>query len=261
MKLTPSNIEPLHLRFVGNEMKPEKVSSKELAELISAYETSIVSTLFKTNHNEINEDVFISLVEIKERSLGLGFKPKILALALTAQTITNSLSSGDYSQLPIKAIESLQSIHNFCKKNRCVAEFTNGSSEFPTAVISPESVIEIPREFYIEGETVIYGKLERVGGVEPKIRIRNDNGNLVFIDVQESDAKFLANSLYEDVAVKGVATWRRETFQLESFKFESIIPFQQEPISSTISELKILIGSHWDMISDHEAYILEQRYS
>lgn len=250
----------LELTFSGGEIRPDTIRASEAAEMISAYETALLSVISRDNP-EINlEEVFISLIEIEDNSAHFRFKPTAKKIVIGAATLVNvAVSSNDIQSLPYKSVESLRSIWSFTNKKNCVAEITS-SEEMPTAQIRPENEIKISEEFFYEGETTIYGRIERVGGATPKVRLRVDDEQVLYIDISENTAKKIAHCLYETIGVKGLAKWRKDNFELEDFKIEEVLDFQDQGIVSSISDLKKSIGEYWDDIKDPEDYLQKIRY-
>ena len=91
-------------------------------------------------------------------------------------------------------LEGVQGIHKFVTSQKCRAEFRlpNGSRQLE-ATITPDTIIPAEESPPIEGETTIFGKVERVGGVDPKIVVRLSDKEAVSCAVSEA----LANVVRE----------------------------------------------------------------
>jgi hypothetical protein len=253
--------EILEINLSGKEIYPETLKASEIAEIISAYEISLLS-IVQRDHPEINiDEAFISLVEVTKNSAHFKFQPRIKKVFINAAIVVNtSLSTGNYYSLPFKSIESLQTIWHFTKRNNCVAQFA-GDKSIPVAQISPESKIEIDDSFYYQGETTIYGMIERIGGSIPRVRMKLDDDTILYTEIDKVKAKELALKLYDTVCVKGFAKWRKDNYKLEDFKIEEIVGYSETSVSDSLSALKNSIGSYWDKISNPDEYIMELRYS
>lgn len=257
MKFKEDDILDLYLS--GGGINPASIKASEVADLISAYENALFRVIEK-NSPEINtETILISLIDVQEGSSHYKFvtnyKEIVFAAALAINTAiaTNSLSS-----LPFKTVKSLEEIWKFTKKRNCQAEFIGES--LPKAVIVPEVPIQITEDFYFEGESTIYGKVERVGGATPRVRIKLDSGQILFLEINEKIAKELANRLYEGVALKGLAKWRKDDYGIEDFSIESIQNFEEGKLSDSMKELRETVGVYWDKIGNIDEYILNSRY-
>lgn len=252
MKKQNKIIDLFELKFTGGDIKPEKISSQELAELIKSFESSIINTI-KKEHKDFNEEnLIISLVDIEESSLKLKFKPKLYELALPAfLTISTSIANNNFSSLPYKTIESLVQISSFCKSKKCSAEFKNDfSSDTPAAIIYSDQEISIPKDLFIVGETIIYGKVVRVGGVEPKVAIRIKEGETLFCNVSEDLAKQIGKGLYTEIGIKGVAKWLKEDYSILDFKINSFFQLERIPLTQAFQECRLLIGKYWKDVTD-----------
>jgi len=119
--------------------------------------------------------------------------------------------------------------------------------------------IKVTEDFYIKGETVIYGQLQRVGGKQPKIRLETDDGIHLYINVDESTAKELAKHLYTTIGVQGIATWRRDNREICQFKFEKFSSIKDGTLSDKLNELKGKIKDYWVNIDNPSEYISKLR--
>lgn len=251
--------ETLELSLKGDGMKPTKLKASEVAELISAYENALLRVI-ERNNPEINLDkVTISLVDVQENSSHFLFlsnvKPAVFA---AASAINVAITSETTSKLPFKAVESLNEIWKFTRKKGCATTFSGPGMS--SAVIVPTKPIEITKEFFFESETTIYGMIERVGGAEPKVRIRLDDDQILYLSIDEAKAKRLAGRLYESIALKGMAKWRKDDHRLEDFTIEEILHFDEGTIVTSLKELGNTIGTHWDKIRDTDGFLLNSRY-
>jgi len=240
-------------------MKPTALKASEVAELISAYENALLRVIERDNPEVNTDNILISLVDIQENSSHYKFMPSVKPIVFAAAfSINTTIANKSFSELPYKTVESLSEIWKFTKKKNCQSEFTGKS--IPNAIIAPESPIQITKDFFFEGETTIYGRVERVGGAMPKVRIRLDNDQVLFLDIDEVLAKKLANRLYESIALKGLAKWRKYDYSIEDFKIEEIQHYEEGKIADAMSDLKNTIGTYWDSIGNVDEYILSSRY-
>ncbi|AFN73830.1 hypothetical protein MROS_0587 [Melioribacter roseus P3M-2] len=240
------------LRFAGDDIKPENIRAKDLAEVISAFEDSLLKLILKDNRELNEEKIIIGLVDVENGSAKLKFKSTIPEITLSALLlISTSISKNDFSQLPSSSIRSLKTISDFTKKRNCVAEFrANPLEEKPLASINKETSIEIPDTHYIIGETSIYGRVERVGGVKPKVMIRLTDNNLISCDVSEEVAKKLGQNLYKMIGFVGKAKWLAENYSLENFEIEDVIEYEETSLLQGLDELSSLIGEYWSDVDN-----------
>ena len=250
----------IELCFRGEGITPDNLKASEVADLITSYEEALLNVIAR-NNPEINlEEIFVSLIGIEENSVHLKLKPKVVGVVISAAIVINTaIISNQYQTLPFKSVESLGRIWTFTKRRNCSGEIS-GDESLPVAIISPETEIKISDEFFYQGDTTIYGKVERVGGSTPRVRLKLDDDQVIYTEINESVAKRLAKDLYEEVCIKGFAKWRKENLKIEEFKVEQVIDFTDGPITEALQELKAVIGPNWDKISNPMEYLNSKRY-
>ena len=219
--------ELLELKFIGDDISPELIKAKDLAELITAFEDSILRIVLNKNPELIEENKIVGLVNIEKSSAKFRFKPSYPSIALSAfLALSNSITQNNYSKSPLKSVESLVKISEFSKRHNCTAEFRSKiNSPQPEAIITPSTLVEVPESLFITGETTIYGKIERVGGAKPKVMIRSEDNNLIICDISEEMAQQLGHKLYKISGFVGSAKWRSDDYSFDSFNIETIIEY------------------------------------
>lgn len=200
--------DKLEIRFHGGGINPSAIKASEVADLIYCFEKSLLTTLHE-NYPELDIEnyAYLSFQSIQNESLGLGFAADKGEEAFVDSylRIVKSINENDYNNLPYAAIENLKIISKFSKKHNCNCDYIHNSIK--KAEITTASVIDVNRNSIIKGETTIYGKIERVGGAEPRIVFKDHTGNKIYFEVTREVAKTLATKLYEEIALIGVATW------------------------------------------------------
>lgn len=169
--------EYIGLRITG--LKPADLRAGELAKLISSFEDMIASTVHRNRPQITKEDLGVGLVKIEDKSVGLEFATKLPELTFPAyKTITSSVQSGDFLRLPSDTLQALREIHAFIKSKNCECEMLsrNGHTTLQ-AVLRPKT--EIPEHPKLRVETVIYGRIIRVGGAEPRVTLEQDRKSVV----------------------------------------------------------------------------------
>ena len=165
----------LEIRLAGGDIAPQNIRAGEMAEILEAIEDMLASLVEKDNAVLTKDDLVIGLVNIKEGSVHLQFSSKYPEAVLPAfHEVSKSVNDNDFNALPHNAVKSLKNFSAFIRRKQCNAEFIarNGTpKERVLAVLSPD--IKITSLEPLHGETVIYGKVIRVGGRDPK----NNGGN------------------------------------------------------------------------------------
>ena len=250
------------LRFTGGGVTPETVSAGELADLLLAAEAAIVGVALHRNPTLNPDDIVVGLVGIENRSLGLKFSspiPDIIAPAY--EELTTSVRSRSFRGLASKSIRGIRVIAEFTTSRKCRAQFWNGTeaATTPLAEIAEGFEKSLPESQFIRGETTIYGKVERVGGVDPKVRVRLSEHEVVSCYLNQVLAKELGKRLYAEVGLRRQATWDAEDHSLVYFRVEEFLPYREGKTASAFDELRAACGGAFDTVRDVVSWVAEER--
>ena len=263
MTVVEDSSELIEIRLFGDGINPESLSSRDLADLITGFENTIIYTLAEKNPEINPEYAFISLTNIKPGSARLQFKPTLVPEILSAYLLVIiAMKSGMYENLPSKSVDSLIDVSKFLKKKRCNAEFhynKSDSVEHQSAVLSPETVIELPACFKIKGETTLYGKVLRTGGKDPRAQIELNSEEILYCKVDEKQAQKLGKFLYKQIRMKGIATWNKLDDTICNFEIKEVEEFQQQSLADRFKKISELFGSHFEDIDNPNEYIEDLR--
>lgn len=256
--LTDKNLsERLKIKFTGNEIEPSKVTANEFAKLVASYENALLSVLNngKAKKNSID---FISVVNVKNESLTIEAEPNTLEVKEAANIINKAIKNRTFNKLPYDAVESLSVLQSFVNKHQCKA-ILNGIDDIESAEINVDSGIQITDSLYFKGKTTVYGKIIRIGGSEPKVRIQTDDGKYLSVVVSKKTAKDLSPSLYSRIGVKGTGKWKKYNNELEEIKAESFVVLSDVPLTKKLKGLSEIIGKYWKNIDNPDDYIASIR--
>lgn len=247
--------ETFEIRFHGGGINPSAVKASEVADLIQSFEKAILATVHDL-YPELDLDnyAYLSFQSIKNESLGLGLAPERAQDEFKEGhlKVAHSISENNFNDLPYSAIENLKVISKFNKKHNCNCDYLYNSEK--KAELTPATVIEFNKNLLIKGETTIYGKIERVGGAEPRIVFKDHTDNKIYFEVTEDQAKQIASRLYEEIALTGVATWDKKTYRVVNFKVNEITDLNKNSLTETFSAIQEIIGKHWEEFDDIEAF-------
>jgi hypothetical protein len=198
------------LRFTGGGVQPDVVPARELAELIIATEEAISSIALQRNPGLNPDEIIVGLVQVESKSLGLSFassSPDVVGSAF--KEIASSIARRSFTGLPTKSLRGLRVLAEFNTAHNCRTQFWNGetTAREPLAEMDLGFEMYLPEENFIRGETVTYGRVERVGGVDPKVRVRLSEHEVVSCRLNEELAIELGTHLYAEVGLRGRATW------------------------------------------------------
>lgn len=244
----------IELRFFGGGVTPETVRVKELVELITSFEDSLLATVLKDNPEVDSKDIYISLVEIKDESEGLRFLPNLKEIMVPAfLAITSALSTSNFDQLSNRALEKLSPIHKFIKERNCEAEFKLNSQTLATigSDYSSWTKAAIAQRRFTYGETVVYAQVLRTGGKRPTVALQiRGIHSLFFLEVSQIMARNLGTKLYETVKLLVDARWEIGSYQLIDFKIKEILDFESPDASEGFEELRNELSKYWDTIDN-----------
>lgn len=249
--------ERLKIKFTGNDIEPTKVTANEFAKIVACYENALLAVAKKNHPNKDNSN-FISIVSVKHESLTIEADPHTEIIKEAANEINVAIKNKKTNKLPYDAIENLVAFQQFVNKFGCVAVL-NGIEGIETAEINIESDIKISESLYFKGETTIYGKIIRIGGAEPRVRIQTDNGTSISVLITKKDAKYLSPYLYSKIGVKGFGKWKKENNELVDIKANSFVVLSDLPITEKLKGLSNLLSKYWIDIDKPDEYIASLR--
>ena len=251
---------PIEIRLSGEGIAPSTIRSRDTAELIASIEEMIASELLDPDSPD-TERVTVGLVGVRSGSATLQFQsPDQVRVRKAFLNIAAALSKGQFSRLRPKTLEYIQNFQTTTKRLHCVAEFRKSpKSVKPLAILRPETHIADPSEFYVSGETTLYGRLLRVGGAVPKAVLKLDSRSKALIcDISTNLAKELGRRLYTWVGVSGIAKWDPRDYSVREFKIQAILPYEDVPVLEAFRKLSDVAGKHFDGV-DPVAYVEELR--
>jgi len=257
MKTHAKNKEDiLEFRLFGDGISPNVFKAKEVGDLFINIEEALKQYIFENNPTVDTKNLFISPTAIGDESLGLKFSPNVKKELVAAFiSITTAINTNAVSTLPVRTVKSLQEIQKVVRAKNCNAEFKyNG--EHLANLDSNTDLAET--ENIIKGDTVIYGEVQRVGGVEPTVWLILNSGKRIILTVDKPQAKKLSRKLYEEVGFKGTAKWDRVSQTVIEFKVSDIIDqYEPKSLKESFNEVRDIIGKYWDKIDDINGALLK----
>lgn len=95
----------------------------------------------------------------------------------------------------------------------------------------------LPENLFLKGGTSVLGKVVRVGGKEPKLRLQLPSGKVLTCETSEPIAKQLGHKLYETVVCKGEAVWDLSSNEITKFRIKEVGPFRESLASDAFDKL------------------------
>lgn len=211
-------------------------------------------------HPDQADELIVGLAHVQDQSIGFAFSsnhPQIVQSAYTelVTATTNRL----FRSLPGRSLEGLRTLTGFSRQHHGRTQFWNGGGDQPLLDLPSDFAIEVPAPEYQRGETVIYGRIERVGGVRPRVRIRVSEREIVYGDVTEEQSRELGSRLYSQAALRGQVTWDGQDGSVVYFRVEEILHYERCKVSDAFNELRRVAQGAYDDVEDVDLFALRVR--
>ncbi|HHY38834.1 MAG TPA: hypothetical protein GX507_07925 [Clostridia bacterium] len=239
------------IQIVGEGIYPESIPIKNLVDILTSVNDAISELVEQKLQRSKDTSFLLGLKAItRSKSAVYEFTSNRPDLAEDAvNTIASALVDNRLTDLPPGTQEGLYKLADFALARGARVNFAKPSGEI-LACIDESTVISFKTPM-ASGETVIYGRVIRVGGVEPKIRLILDDGSQVTCTATEDQAKQVARRLYETVGLKGFAEWDTDNWSLKAFSVGEILDYVETPITLAFKELAEAAGPEaWSDVVD-----------
>lgn len=242
-------------------MRPHLIPASDLAQLLIAAEQAVLAIASRA-HPEDPEELVLGLSQVHDESRGFAFafasnQPKI---ALSAyRELISATSKRLFLSLPARTLEGLRTLSNFARQHGGHTQFWSSQSEHPLLDLPPDFVIDLPAPEYQRGETTLYGKIERVGGIRPRVRLRISEREVVYGDVTEEQSRELGSLLYSEAALRGQATWDAKDGTVVYFRVEEILRYQRDNATTAFEELQKAADGVFDGVKDVDLFASQIR--
>src|SRR5258708_5989928 len=257
----------IEVKILGENATPDKISSKDIGELITNVEIMLAAIVIRENHalGLSENEITIGLADIKHDSYDLVFQSAFEKEVVSAtEQITASINSGDYTRIPAKSIDAIKTVRKLARKFYTDIEFwqVNGQNT-RLAIVNSNTPIDviIPMK---SGKTTLYGTVVGVGGVDPpRARIRLLTGDILNCNITQRDelqiARQLGQRLYSEVGVYGSARWDLRDMSIDFFQIERVTSYSKKSISEALDSLNSIVGEQYRGIDDFDQFINEIR--
>lgn len=234
----------------GEDISPGTLSVSDLLKLLAPLEAAITAT----SKDDLQGRPALALVgTARTASADLGLRS--YAGAAVAE-VTAAIAEKDWRRLPHEAQTKL---HAFSKAIggrgwRCMFQ-PNGTPGIREAEISPQHPVPQPATARVEELTTTYGVLTAVGGADPTKwgHLQPiDGAELVHLKFDEQMAKQLADRLFEEVGLEGIATWDTASWSIVSFQVERLLPYRATDARTAFDELREAVGDAFDDVDPLE---------
>ncbi len=233
---------------------PDQLSLGELAELLEHTEKAIRAQVQSEDPDTPPDDYRTSLVSIHDGSTGLDLRVAARAVP-TIIAIGIALSTSRLSRLAPGTVNELESLRGFSARVASPIEVRHGP-DFREVLGAILPDVPIRTRLRVSGETDLYGRLLRVGGVEPRAAIELDTGQRLAIDLANFEmAQKVAPLLYRDIGLRGTAQWMADTWEITSFRASDLLPYRGGDVVEGFVALRRIAGPSWDAVEDVDAFL------
>ncbi|MFZ1754431.1 MAG: hypothetical protein WBO46_12785 [Caldilineaceae bacterium] len=230
----------VELRLTGNNIQPGHLRGHDLAALLVALEDTIAVCVVSQEPDLRKEAVRVGLADVQQGSFALQFEMNLIEYTLAAfQLVADAVARNVFDGLPRLALAPLRDLKKVLDRGDYSAEFRLMDHAVPLAILTTET--DIPILASLKGETVIYGEVMRVGGVEPRIMLRTVQGKNIYCTTSTSIAQAVASRLYSTVALRGQATWNGESLEIEDFWVTELMEYEPIRATDAFAELAALV--------------------
>ncbi len=247
----------------GKDIYPENLGIRNLFRILNSIDR-LISSIAKREQPDMDSELHLSLTGINNGSVAISIQSignEELFIS-TYKVFIESIASNTLSLLPEDAIREVKHLSDFTKETGLTLMFPFfGGDGDNTIMINPDTELFIPEADYMKGETTIYAKIERVGGIKkPKVTIRLIQGRSIDCDVEDIQlVKNLAHKLYEWVSLKGTALWNVNNLSIIDFKIHQIAGYRETSISQAVEYLSDVIGIDYRHLDDVVNHIYDGR--
>ncbi len=260
MDSIPENLF-LEIRLEGTGIAPDSVPMATLARAFGAI-NRIVSGHAGDKVGPHEEAGTLRLTQVRRGSAiytcaaGSFATPRLRLLGV-------SLSDPGHADDIGQFLRPLEELSQVARSLGCtIALCDPGENSAVLARIGGDSYKAVAEAAFIEGETEIAGTVKRVGGVKKTtcgLRVGFQH-ELLWCEVTSAEvARQLGCYLYQDVIVKGTATWIKRNWRFHKFKVREVTRRESGLLSDALAALRQVGGFHWDSIDDPQAFLDEVR--
>jgi hypothetical protein len=174
--MSEENTHQVAIKFVGRGMVPGAIRSRELADIIDSFEEMLACIVADRHSNVEKDDVLVGLATIGDGSIRLGFNTGMVSVVSAAYlSVASAVNKNDFTSLPNNSLTALNSIVAFTRRHHCIADLLSPGTDERIASITPETDTKISG--LVQGHTMIYGRILRVGGKTPRVMIETMSGD------------------------------------------------------------------------------------
>jgi hypothetical protein len=264
-KKSPKKTQPtFEVRFVGRGVSPDRIPLRTVSDALSAVQDLASGRdRFETPH--VPAERAIGLVDVR---LGSAVYACVSRSPLEARQnlervgrLVAQVTGPDEEDGLAAALGPIEELSKVARSLDCRVEVVwTGENRVPLVVIGQDDFQRLSSKLFLEGDTTVVGRIERVGGATGMRCLLRVPGRtrILYCDVESRDlVRRLGQHLYEDIAARGAAVWIHRSWRLYKFTIRDFSQPRLGDSQQAIQQLREAGLKAWDDISDPESFIRE----
>lgn len=246
----------IFIKFVGNELTPEKIDFKKLATLVEDYFRILISIGEESQQEKTNRDYRYSLISINSGSVSLNLLDKSNAgLQECSYVLADAVSNKSIDTLPIRVRQNISTFAKNLVSNETPLAVSLFSRVGLDVMLDPKDYIEDSIRY--QSSETIYGELTDVGGTNPNVHITSHLG-AIKCEVTKEQAIQLGSRLYTTVGLLCDVYRSYGNEKPDRLIVTEILPYDEAKWDDNIADLQKTFSERF-MNTDVEGFFRELR--
>jgi hypothetical protein len=254
-------LERIEVKLYGHaEIAPGKIKIHDTTKILDALEKAAVACAKEIDPNVDENKLVLSLSSLREGSQCMGLTANDSRLLTGIEIFLKAGQEKRISSLPPVAQKQMKEINQVQKRLNCDISFYWGSltQGEPIAVFLHTESVSLPKPIWMKN-TVVRGKVIRVGGKDPSLALDLMNGEILNCHGKKELIQELAGYLYREVHVRGDALIDGITLKKKDFAIEGFELWRPMKAAESLGVLRREFGHFFDEIEDVEAHTKAKR--
>lgn len=240
--MTPTNnIESdiIELKFQGNNIRPDLMSNRDIAEMLIAFDNAIMP-IFKDQNPEISSPLpLITFKDIGYKSISFRniIREHQGKVKQAFTTLILSVSTQSVDGIPKQSQNAISKIVSFTNRHNCDASFGYSNNGVFVPLTGIHSFEKDTFKKFKEDKTY-FGRLVKLDAESMYVHFRLINGQTLKSKINQEQVEEYRILIGEDVKIYGEATLSGRTLKRTSFNVKDINPRASMTINEAIESLR-----------------------